>query len=120
MLFSTIIAGQANRYINESVGKRNILCVQRYGCSMSVQFAAGLAGYFKGLNRTVAGQNHDSGEELTEENDHHPFSVLCSPCYSMMEHISGEFVFSHTFLFISWNLMCRSVAQATIHSGHIN
>ncbi|KAF1780766.1 hypothetical protein GQ600_3165 [Phytophthora cactorum] len=28
-----------------------------------------------------------------------------------MEHGSDEFVFSHTFLLISWNLMCRLVTQ---------
>ncbi|KAF1778740.1 hypothetical protein GQ600_27470 [Phytophthora cactorum] len=37
-----------------------------------------------------------------------------------MEHGSDEFVFSHTFLLICWNLMCRAGNTASIHSGHIS
>ncbi|KAF1777456.1 hypothetical protein GQ600_17088 [Phytophthora cactorum] len=76
-----------------------------YGRSMSVEFAADLTVFFKGLQRTAARQNHDSGEQLTERNDPLPFSLLRSLCQSMMEHGSDEFVFSHTFLLNSWNLI---------------
>ncbi|KAG6950918.1 hypothetical protein JG687_00013947, partial [Phytophthora cactorum] len=37
-----------------------------------------------------------------------------------MEHVSDEFVFSHTFLLISWNLTCQTGNTASIHSGHIS
>jgi hypothetical protein len=112
--------GKPGQSVYDSMRSSLFHLYRKYGRSMSVDFAADLTVFFKGLKRTVARRNHDAGVKLTEGKEPLPFAVFRSLCVSMTEHEQPEFVFAHTFLALSWNLMCRAGNTASIHSGHIS
>jgi hypothetical protein len=83
--------------------------------TMPVEFAAELTLFFKGLKRTVAhrGGNIKEGKEPFE------FSLFQLLCRTMQEEADAEFVFAHTFLVLSWNLMCRAGNTVSIRWEHV-
>eukprot|EP00644_Phytophthora_capsici_P001969 jgi/Phyca11/128236/e_gw1.74.227.1 len=90
-----------------------------YNVKMPTEFDDELKRFFKGLKRAVVRRQHDAGESLVEGKFRFSFSFFQTLCKAMREETKPKFVFGHTFLVISWNLMCRAGNSISIRYEHI-
>ncbi|OWZ09481.1 LOW QUALITY PROTEIN: hypothetical protein PHMEG_00017813 [Phytophthora megakarya] len=106
--------------VEENLVDRSTIRCARVCSIFTVDMAKQCHLNLRGLKRDVARRNHNAGVKLTEGKEPLSFSVLRYFCATFLKHNDTEFVFAHTFLLLSWNLMCRAGNTASIHSGHLS
>ena len=81
---------------------------------------AALTKAFKGLLRAHSQEKEAKGSRLSEGEDPMPFALYKRLCAKMMADGSKDAIFSHTFITLNWNLVCRSKNKVFIHTNHIS
>ena len=90
------------------------------GINMSKEFESDLSIKFKGLMRGYAKEKETTGGRLAEGKDPMIFSLYKLLCKKMMHDGTKESVFAHSFLTLTWNLICRSKNTVNIHRNHLS
>ena len=94
---------------------------RQYGCiAVPQQFEAELSTKLKGLLRAHAEEKEAKGHRLSEGKDPMPFALFKLLCEKMMEDGSKTAIFAHSFLTLTWNLVCRSKNTVYIHRNHMS
>lgn len=65
-------------------------------------------------------EKEDTGSRLTEGKDPMPFVVYKFLAEKMLASEDKEAIFAHTFMLLTWNLMCRSKNTVNIMFNHIS
>ncbi|POM59369.1 hypothetical protein PHPALM_31912 [Phytophthora palmivora] len=71
-------------------------------------------GYGQTMSPEFAGSLRSNNHHQIQHND------AAHDGITFLKHNDTECVFAHTFLLLSWNLMCRAGNTASIHSGHLS
>ncbi|KAJ8556608.1 hypothetical protein ON010_g9359 [Phytophthora cinnamomi] len=87
--------------------------------ALPTDYADDMKTFFAGLKRIEATRNQTSaGEAKMAGKMALPYSAYAHACKETLLLSDGGF--SHLFLTLQWNLMCRSQAVETINSGHLS
>jgi len=86
----------------------------------SKEFIQDLKVGMTGLKNKSAMARGEQGCKLGEGKEPLPFEVYRAICRWLIEDGSTESIFSHLFLCLTWNLMCRSKNTVKIHKNHIS
>ena len=90
------------------------------GVTMNEDFEGKLQTAYKGLQRGHAAEKQSRGGRLQEGKDPMSFALYNLLCKKMLLDGSKEAIFSHAFLTLTWNLICRSMNTVHIHRNHIS
>jgi len=74
----------------------------------------------RALARLHQREKEEMGTRLTEGKDPMPFVVYKFLAAKMLESVDKEAIFAHTFMLLTWNLMCRSKNTVNIMFNHIS
>jgi hypothetical protein len=89
------------------------------GTQFDPNFELELKELYKGLLRGHAAEKQKKGGRLAEGKDPMSFKLYKTLCNLMTKDSSKEAVFAHSFLTLTWNLICRSKNTVNIHMNHI-
>ena len=89
------------------------------GTQFDPVFESELKELYKGLLRGHADEKQKKGGRLAEGKDPMSFRLYKTLCKLMTKDSSKEAIFAHTFLTLTWNLICRRKNTANIHINHI-
>ena len=89
------------------------------GTQFNPDFESELKELYKGLLRGHAAEKQQKGGRLAEGKDPMSFRLYKTLCNLMIEDGSKEAIFAHSFLTLTWNLICRSKNTVNIHMNHI-
>ncbi len=90
------------------------------GVTVSQNFEKQLTIKFKGMLRGHAEEKEQTGGRLAEGKDPMSFRLYKFLCSKMVEKGTKDSIFSHAFLTLTWNLVCRSKNTVNIHRNHIS
>lgn len=90
-----------------------------YSQSMPQQMTNTLKNDFLGLKRTTAAQSADDQAPIKAGKDPMPFSLFRFLGEFIMRSSSKKATFAHTFMVLTWNLMCRAANTVRIHMSHL-
>lgn len=86
---------------------------------LSIEQQDSLKTFMRGTKRLAARHKAETGEgKMTEGKEPLQFSQYCILARALL-HGDADFNWGHTFLVISWNLMCRACNTETIHYSHM-
>eukprot|EP00644_Phytophthora_capsici_P017843 jgi/Phyca11/126377/e_gw1.62.142.1 len=90
-----------------------------YGCTMSKTLELELTTYFKGLKHTLAKEASNGTGRIKTGKDPLMFDLYIFPCKKMLLLPGKDMVFSHAYMVIAWNLMCRLSNAFEIRHSHM-
>lgn len=90
-----------------------------YEAVMSTHMETQLSRCFRGLKKTIAKETAQGEGKITVGKDALPVTLYCFLAKSLLQAGSREDVFAHTFMLLSWNLMCRSANTVSICYNHL-
>lgn len=92
-----------------------------YNKKFTTEMDEELKEFFGGLKRLVAARIQTKNGRIKEGKDPLDFGLYEYLCKQLLKYsIKGDFIFTHTFLTISWNLMCRAKSAETIKLEHLD
>ncbi|KAF1777869.1 Integrase-like, catalytic domain [Phytophthora cactorum] len=86
---------------------------------MPENYNSELKKFSKGLKRLLSARQQEDGESLVEGKMSFQFSFFHKLCKTMRGQTKKKYIFAHTFLVISWNLMCRAGNSVSIRYEHL-
>ncbi|ETO99546.1 hypothetical protein F441_23039, partial [Phytophthora nicotianae CJ01A1] len=90
-----------------------------YGCTMSKVLESELTTYFKGLKHTLAKEASNGTGRIKTGKDPLMFDLYIFLCKKMLLLPGKDMAFSHAYMVIAWNLMCRSSNAFGIRHSHM-
>jgi hypothetical protein len=90
-----------------------------YNLQFSTIQSTALKEYFKGLKRQMAFARARSTGRVAAGKDPLQISQLKRICSTLLSSQEKENIFSHFFLLLTWNLMCRSSNTTNIRFNHM-
>lgn len=90
-----------------------------YGEHMSLSLSQDLKNDYRGLKRTSALELQEGGEKVTVGKSPFDFQLYRLLAEKFLKACGKQFVFSHLFHIICWNLMCRAGNAVSICWDHL-
>ncbi|OWY94402.1 hypothetical protein PHMEG_00035885 [Phytophthora megakarya] len=78
-----------------------------------------LTNQFKGLKNKLAKDVGDGISDVKTGKDPLMFDLYTFLCEKLASHSAKKMTFSHTYMVIAWNLMCRSSNAFRIRHSHM-
>jgi len=90
-----------------------------YDVVQSAEMEASLSKFFRSLKRTTNTARAAGNGRVQVGKDPMPFALMSELALTMLKSGNREDVFTHLYMLLSWNLMCRSNNTAGICFNHI-
>lgn len=87
---------------------------------MSSELSEELSNYYTGLKRKCADEVGKNGEKITSGKDPLDYSLYKLFGIELLLSNKKENIFAHTFMTITWNLMCRSNNTCALQFSHLS
>ncbi|KAG9414349.1 hypothetical protein AC1031_022042 [Aphanomyces cochlioides] len=87
------------------------------GKAIPIEFGDDLKEIYQGIRKTFA-QEHQAGDKVATGKRPMSFSTFQSLCKQSLGLSDGGF--THLFLILTWNLMCRSKSTETVRIDHLS
>lgn len=84
------------------------------------QFKTSLKGEMKRIRNLAAKAREATGDNGSVDKKPLPFQAYRQICQWLLESEGDEAIFAHSFLTVTWNLMCRTKNTVTIHRRHMS